>query len=876
MHDSPRTAWARVLAWGILAVVIPRGPVRAETLPAVAACESAIDSRPASLEVYQCLLPYVFTRKERVLGFIDARLRRFPSDPRAGVHALILHYLAGDAWEGEAYDRVAAAFAREHDLAGEFTALVWHVSARCYYQSTCDAGADALLARAGELARRSGRLDLQQQWELWRIKVAANRLQLAAASESEARLVALGEPATLWLRLEALEVRAHLAAALLDHRKARELSRVMLESLGTEDPRRAVALGGLAAASAHLAFQGLESPEGAERLLRTALAEQERVGLALWFPEIGFLPARLQLAILLGQTPEAVALARSALEGYRRRRGMTNPVWAELALSELLSTGSPPRLEEALELSEDAVADADRQGLFAVFPALVQRSRVRFRLGQVAAARSDGFAALEVIDRARRLQDEMPIRLRYVETFTFAYHSLAGALLEHRTAGDVPPIAEAFEVMERLRGRGLMEILVEGRPGAPQIRPSAPTEIQRLLEPGEAMLSFQLWRPEPSFYAPYREGSSWLTLVTRDRLAAFRIPDADVLEPAIRAWTGLLERRDGSEGSPGAMLRERLLQPALDALPPGVTRLIVIPDGPLHRLPFDALSTRDGRYVAERFQVSIVPSASLWARFRSSPRPQPGRILVLADPSGPDAVFAVQRDGPSMFGALAHARGEAEVAAASFPGGSELRFGAAASEAVLKSANLDGVSLLHFGTHALSDVRDPERSAVLLAPGSPAEDGRLEPREIVQLPLTGKTVVLAGCETSAGPVFRGEGVMSLARAFFGAGASAVVGTLDKARDDEAGEFFSSMYRALGSGSSIGEAVVAAKREAIHRGAPPAAWSNVVLLGDSEVRPRAGESVALGPLALAGVVLAAVGVGLGRRRWSRLRRPHRES
>lgn len=49
------------------------------------------------------------------------------------------------------------------------------------------------------------------------------------------------------------------------------------------------------------------------------------------------------------------------------------------------------------------MAEADRQGIFAVFPALVQRSRVRFRLGQHAAARADGFAALEVIDRARGL-----------------------------------------------------------------------------------------------------------------------------------------------------------------------------------------------------------------------------------------------------------------------------------------------------------------------------------------------------------------------------------------------------------------------------------------------------------------------------------------
>ena len=113
--------------------------------------------------------------------------------------------------------------------------------------------------------------------------------------------------------------------------------------------------------------------------------------------------------------------------------------------------------------------------------------------------------------------------------------------------------------------------------------------------------------------------------------------------------------------------------------------------------------------------------------------------------------------------------------------------------------------------------------------------------------------------------------MSLARAFFGAGASAVVGTLDRTRDDEASVLFSAMYRSLGRGVSIGEAVTAAKREAIGRGAPPAAWAEVLLLGDSEARPRAREVPALVPVALSGAVVGLVGFG-ARRRWRR--RPER--
>ena len=131
-------------------------------------------------------------------------------------------------------------------------------------------------------------------------------------------------------------------------------------------------------------------------------------------------------------------------------------------------------------------------------------------------------------------------------------------------------------------------------------------------------------------------------------------------------------------------------------------------------------------------------------------------------------------------------------------------------------------------------------------------------------------MVLAGCETSAGPVYRGEGVMSLARAFFSAGATAVVGTLDRARDDEASAFFSSFYGALGRGVSLGDAVVAAKREGIRRGAPPAAWAGVVLLGNAQVQPRAAEASTVIPLGVAGAVLAFAGLGAGRR-WKRSHR-----
>ena len=863
------------LWWTVLLGLGAAHEARAGVRP-VAECRAMVRRAPRSLEGYVCLLWHQGPTRREALGFLDAEMRSDPRNPRPHLYAGILRSLGGEAVDEREWRVAIEGFAREHEMAGEVYAITSLISARCLGRLACDAETRSLLWRATELARTSGRVDLRQVAEVWRMKYAFAVDDMDAAESSEERLLALGQPASLWLRSESLQARAHLAALMLDHPRQRRLYAELLDVLDADDPRRPAALGGLAAATVNLALQRLERRDVAERIARQAIAEQEHAGVALLSVDTGYLASRVELALLLGPTPESFALLRSALREHLSRTSFQLPMYPRLSLAELLATADSPQLAEAMQVAEEAVASAFATGGdFEKARTLVLRSRMRFRLGQLSLGRADGLAALDHAERLREQQRAMPLRLRYAQSLSFAYQSLAGALLLHRLPGDPGALDDAFQVMERLRARGLMEtLLADGRPGEPvAVQPPTLAQIHAELGPAEALLSFQVWRPDPTMDAPYREGTSWLTLVTREGAHAFRIPDADVLEAQIRAWTGLLERRDGSDRAAGARIHQELLSPALAVLPPGIEQLIVVPDGPLHRLPFDGLSAGPGTpYLAERFAVSIAPSASLWLRFRAAPRHGPGKLLVLADPADPSAVQAVRRDSASVFGALVHARREAEAALSAFPSGSELRTGPPASEQFLKSASLDGVSMLHLATHAVADERDPEHAAVVLAPGSPGDDGRLEPQEIARLPLGGKTVVLAGCETSAGPVFRGEGVMSLARAFFGAGASAVVGTLDRARDDEASAFFTAMYGALARGTPLGEAVAAAKRDRIRRGAPAAAWAGIVLLGDAQATPRGREVAVVLPLVLVGMALAFAGVGAGR--WRRARRGSR--
>ena len=110
----------------------------------------------------------------------------------------------------------------------------------------------------------------------------------------------------------------------------------------------------------------------------------------------------------------------------------------------------------------------------------------------------------------------------------------------------------------------------------------------------------------------------------------------------------------------------------------------------------------------------------------------------------------------------------------------------------------------------MSDERRPERSAVLLSPGSEGEDGLLQAREIQALDLDGKIVVLSACQTAAGAAVDGEGMLSLARAFFEAGARAVIGTRWPIRDADAAALFDTFYRGIGEGLSLSEALAASQ------------------------------------------------------------------
>jgi CHAT domain-containing protein len=138
------------------------------------------------------------------------------------------------------------------------------------------------------------------------------------------------------------------------------------------------------------------------------------------------------------------------------------------------------------------------------------------------------------------------------------------------------------------------------------------------------------------------------------------------------------------------------------------------------------------------------------------------------------------------------------------------------------------------------DDLHPDLSGIVLASGE-GEDGLLQVREIVDLDLTGRTVILSACRSASGATLEGEGVLSLARAFFVAGAQAVVANLWPVRDDEAAAFTEDLYRYIGEGEDVASALALARRDRVAAGDSTEAWAGTVLFGNGRVRPFGGEA-----------------------------------
>ncbi|GAA0891701.1 CHAT domain-containing protein [Fulvivirga kasyanovii] len=264
-----------------------------------------------------------------------------------------------------------------------------------------------------------------------------------------------------------------------------------------------------------------------------------------------------------------------------------------------------------------------------------------------------------------------------------------------------------------------------------------------------------------------------------------------------------------------------------------IAQLVIIPDGVLNFLSFEALKSvdRPQKFLINEFAVTYSPSINFLLHQRPS---QPiSSALIYA----PEFVASeTETRGGNALAALPNARHEAQNIAGLFD--TEPLLGNVATETHFKSHGKQ-MGLIHLATHAMVDPSDPKFSRLAFSiEGDSLNDGFLHLYELYNLQLQAEMVSLSACNTGEGQYYEGEGVMSLARGFMYAGVPNVMMSLWSVPDQSTSTIMQSFYGYLKEGMSKPEALRKAKLDYLSTAdantAAPYFWSGFVFIGKPEV------------------------------------------
>jgi CHAT domain-containing protein/tetratricopeptide (TPR) repeat protein len=414
-----------------------------------------------------------------------------------------------------------------------------------------------------------------------------------------------------------------------------------------------------------------------------------------------------------------------------------------------------------------------------------------------------------------------------------------------------------------------------------QAQPLSPREIQQLLEDDMLLLQFWLDDDHSHLWAVTRTDIQHHYLPGRAQIeyTANQLRQALIGKEAQRKGESDVDAIKRRQSAPARYqqsateLSRMILQGVASQL--GNKRLVIVADGNLHYIPFEALpvpesvglaqhasATSQRPLMLQNNEIIYQPSASALAMLRRTRRPIASkRVAVLADPvftnEKPNGIRGIEgskpvhiakarltrslRDigdignGDVTLQRLEYSLKEANEIAKVAPPGSRKYVRFKANRALATSPILKQFGFIHFATHGLLNDKNPELSGIVLSmvnERGEAEDGYLTLRDIYKLDLPSHLVVVSACETGIGVSVRGEGLIGLTRGFMNAGAKGVVVSLWRVEDEATAElmrrFYNHMFgkKELSPAAALRQAKIEMK-DHYH----PYQWAGFVLQGD---------------------------------------------
>ncbi len=273
-------------------------------------------------------------------------------------------------------------------------------------------------------------------------------------------------------------------------------------------------------------------------------------------------------------------------------------------------------------------------------------------------------------------------------------------------------------------------------------------------------------------------------------------------------------------------------------------RVLLVPDGTLHYLPFELLIPKKEKqdfqnynYLIRDYEISYYPSATVFHLERKNERKpvvaaQEFLGVGVADFSNNNCY----EESREIFHPLPHSTSELKTIAKNYiDQDSRILVDLEASEENFKRENLENYKRLHFSTHSVVNAENPAFSRILLHP-SDEEDGCLNLYEFFELEFNADLITFSACGTGLGKLLKGEGMMGFTRALMYAGTPSVILSLWEVADESTNQLYIDYYsRLTKDGSDKYAPLRAAQLKMIDSGeySNPYYWAPFVFIGGRE-------------------------------------------
>src|SRR5947208_4950953 len=535
-------------------------------------------------------------------------------------------------------------------------------------------------------------------------------------------------------------------------------------------------------------------------------------------------------------------------------------------------------LPKAESLAAAAAESTQNSGDIYLLPLRLQA------LAQLQASQGKYRDSSETYDRASDVLDTMIGNVTSAAGKIGLITSMSAVYAEHfaLVADRLNDTAKAFSVLEHARGRVTTELLMSEKPVESSEELEIEKQISRLnLELAKAKFAEQIrqirdkiflaeqarwltpasgaWKSKPWQTIPLErvreslaanelvleyvmaEPHSYCLAISRDSARIVPLAGREGIESSVLAYLKTLKTKTVSR-SQGRQLYVALLKDIPEFL--NKERLIIVPDGRLHLLPFDALVDSTDRYLVSSHTIMYSPSATALYLATSVPQQPTNRTLL--------GVGGIPYDQDTELTILASSRGYISSPLVNLPASKEevlaaqaavrrdgdtLLIGPSATKFAFQRSGLDNRAIIHLAVHGVANEKHPDRAVLMFfSDSNSGDDGILEASEIVHLRTNADLVVLSACDTAVGRLQGEEGIATLSLAFQLAGAKTVVSTFWSIDDMTALYLMKRFYTRLAAKNTIASALTLAKRDMLRVYGPEAVpyyWAGFKLEGAAD-------------------------------------------